>query len=216
MDSSCYPQLNRISERRNRTLLDMVQPIMSFTDLSLYLWGHALLSTVYLLNRVPSKSIPTTSYEIWHDKKLNLGHLKIWRCSVYIKRQMADKLKARSMKAHFIGYPKKSIEYYFYFLDDHNVIVSQHVMFFKKQFIQDGSNGRLIELEEKVSEKQQAIEPDKPINTKPVVVFLLYLIHLVGPPIFLKGTWICFQKMQKKYSSQEIRVMEMILKPMTK
>ena len=30
-------QLNRVSERRNRILLDMVRSIMSFTDLSLYL-----------------------------------------------------------------------------------------------------------------------------------------------------------------------------------
>ena len=31
------PQLNRISERRNRILLDMIKSMMSFTDLPLFL-----------------------------------------------------------------------------------------------------------------------------------------------------------------------------------
>ena len=39
--------------------------------------GHALLSAIHLLNRIPSKSIPTTPYELWHGKKPTLGYLKI-------------------------------------------------------------------------------------------------------------------------------------------
>ena len=33
------PQRNGVSERHNRTLLDMVRPMMSLTDLSLSFWG---------------------------------------------------------------------------------------------------------------------------------------------------------------------------------
>ena len=36
------PQLNRVAERRNRTLLDMVQSMMCFTELLVSFWGHAL------------------------------------------------------------------------------------------------------------------------------------------------------------------------------
>ncbi|MDD0451916.1 hypothetical protein PSZ91_23925, partial [Shigella sonnei] len=36
------PQLNGVSERRNRTLLDMVRSMMSYTDLPISLWGFAL------------------------------------------------------------------------------------------------------------------------------------------------------------------------------
>ena len=56
-------QLNGVSERKSMTLLDMVRSMMSFTNLPLYLWGHALLTIIHLLNRVPSKSVPTTLYE---------------------------------------------------------------------------------------------------------------------------------------------------------
>ncbi|KAL0286292.1 UNVERIFIED_CONTAM: Retrovirus-related Pol polyprotein from transposon TNT 1-94 [Sesamum calycinum] len=36
------PQLNGVAERRNRTLLDMIRSMMSFTELSLSFWGYAL------------------------------------------------------------------------------------------------------------------------------------------------------------------------------
>ena len=79
---------------------------MSFTDLSLYFWEHTLLTIVYLLNRILSKSIPITAYEIWHGKKSSLDYLKTWGCPAYVRKQMADKLDDRFIIAHFIGYPK--------------------------------------------------------------------------------------------------------------
>ena len=58
------PQLNGVSKKRNRTLLDMVRSMMSYTDLIISFWGFALETAAYLLNRVPSKSVPKTPYEI--------------------------------------------------------------------------------------------------------------------------------------------------------
>jgi hypothetical protein len=59
------PQRNGVSERRNRTLLDMVRSIMSLTDLPLSFWGYALETAAFTLNRAPSKSVETTPYELW-------------------------------------------------------------------------------------------------------------------------------------------------------
>ena len=126
--------------------MDMVRSMMSFTDLPDFLWGHALLSAIHLLNQVLFKSIPTTPYELWHSKKSTLGYLKIWGCPTHVKRQQANKLEARSFRTRFIGYPKETMGYYFYILEDHNMIVSHHVVFLKKEFIQDGDSGRKIEL----------------------------------------------------------------------
>ena len=58
------PQHNGVSERRNQTLLDMVRSMLSFTDLPYYLWGYSLLTAAHLLNKIPSKAIPKTPYEI--------------------------------------------------------------------------------------------------------------------------------------------------------
>ena len=82
---------------------------------------------------------------------------------------MVDKLEDRSMIAYFIGYPKESMRYYFYFSQDHSMIVSQNIILLEKQFIQDGSSGRLVKLEKKVSDKQRAIDPQEPIIHEPVV-----------------------------------------------
>ena len=50
-------QCNGVSERHNRTLLDMVRSMMSLTDLSLSFWGYALETAAFTLNRAPSKSV---------------------------------------------------------------------------------------------------------------------------------------------------------------
>ncbi|KAL0455286.1 UNVERIFIED_CONTAM: Retrovirus-related Pol polyprotein from transposon TNT 1-94 [Sesamum latifolium] len=51
------PQLNGVAEMRNRTLLDMVRSMMSFTELPLSFWGYALETAAKLLNIAPSKFI---------------------------------------------------------------------------------------------------------------------------------------------------------------
>ena len=58
------PQRIGVSERRNRTLLDMVQSMMSLTDLPLSFWGYALETAAFTLNRAPSKSVKKTPYEL--------------------------------------------------------------------------------------------------------------------------------------------------------
>ncbi|KAL0411059.1 UNVERIFIED_CONTAM: Retrovirus-related Pol polyprotein from transposon RE2 [Sesamum latifolium] len=56
------PQLNGVAERRNRTLVDMIRSMMSFTELPPSFWGYALETAAKLLNRAPSKSIPQTPW----------------------------------------------------------------------------------------------------------------------------------------------------------
>ena len=50
------PQCNGVSERHNSTLLDIVQSMMSLTDLPLSFWGYALETAAFTLNRAPSKN----------------------------------------------------------------------------------------------------------------------------------------------------------------
>ena len=80
------PQCNGVSERHNRTLLDMVQSMMSLANLPLLFWGYALETSAFTLNRAPSKSIETTPYELWFSKKPKLSFLKVWDCDAYMKK----------------------------------------------------------------------------------------------------------------------------------
>ena len=70
------PQHNGVSERHNRTLLDIVQYMMSLTNLPLSFWGYALETAAFTLKRAPSKSVKTTPYELWFGKKPKLLFLK--------------------------------------------------------------------------------------------------------------------------------------------
>ncbi|GKC96319.1 retrotransposon protein, putative, ty1-copia subclass, partial [Tanacetum coccineum] len=57
------PQHNGVSERRNRTLLDMVRSMMSQTTLPKSFWDYALKSATHILNMVPTKKVEKTPYE---------------------------------------------------------------------------------------------------------------------------------------------------------
>ncbi|RVW88179.1 Copia protein [Vitis vinifera] len=62
------PQQNGVVERRNRTLMEMVRSMMSYSSVPISLWGEALKTAMYILNRVPSKVVPKTPFELWTDK----------------------------------------------------------------------------------------------------------------------------------------------------
>ncbi|GJT46960.1 zinc finger, CCHC-type containing protein [Tanacetum coccineum] len=69
------PQHNGVSERRNRTLLDMVRSMMNLTTLPKSFWGYALESAARILNMVPTKKVKRTPYEIWHVKAPKLSYI---------------------------------------------------------------------------------------------------------------------------------------------
>jgi hypothetical protein len=51
-------QQNGVAERRNRTLMDMVRSMMSYSTFPLSLWMEALKTAIHILNRVPSSRCP--------------------------------------------------------------------------------------------------------------------------------------------------------------
>ncbi|KAK2429799.1 secreted RxLR effector protein [Trifolium repens] len=142
------PQWNGVSERRNRTLLDMVRSMMSHADLPNSFWGHALLTEAYTLNHVPSKKVEKTPYEIWSGKKPHLSFMKVWGCEVYVKRLITTKLEPKSDKCLFVGYPKETRGYYFYNPSEGKVFVARTGVFLEREFISKGISGRSVELEE--------------------------------------------------------------------
>ena len=90
------PQHNGVSERHNRTLLDIVQSMMYLTDLPLSFWGYALKTAAFTFKRAPSKSFETTLSKLWFGKKPKLSFLKVWGCDSYVKKPQADKLEPKS------------------------------------------------------------------------------------------------------------------------
>ncbi|KAJ9558748.1 hypothetical protein OSB04_013362 [Centaurea solstitialis] len=129
------PQMNGVSERRNRTLLDMVRTMMCHSSLPVSFWGHALETAAHILNRAPTKSVEKTPYELWKGKKPNISFLKFWGCEVYVKRPTSEKLKPKSDKCFFVGYPKTTVGYYFYNPEENKVFVSRNGKFLEEKFL---------------------------------------------------------------------------------
>ena len=69
--------MNGVAERRNKTLKDMVRSMISHSTLPESLWGEALKTTTYILNRVPTKVAAKTPYELWTCGKPSLKHLHV-------------------------------------------------------------------------------------------------------------------------------------------
>ncbi|GJV04930.1 putative RNA-directed DNA polymerase [Tanacetum coccineum] len=71
------PQLNKVVERRNRNMLDMVRSMMSRVTLPISFWGYTLETATHILNLVPTKKVSKTPFEMWKGKRPSLGHIKI-------------------------------------------------------------------------------------------------------------------------------------------
>ena len=80
----------------------MVRSMLSRTDLPISFWGYALETTAFLFNRIQSKAVEKTPYELWTGKRLGFSCLKIWGYEAYVKRQASDKLASKSDKCLFM------------------------------------------------------------------------------------------------------------------
>ena len=104
------PSMNGVVERRNRALKDMVRSMISHSNLPILLWGEALKTASYILNRVPTKATAKTPYELWTGKKPSLKHFHIWGCPAEARpyRPHEKKLDSRTVSCYFIGYSERS------------------------------------------------------------------------------------------------------------
>nr|GEU47298.1 retrotransposon protein, putative, Ty1-copia subclass [Tanacetum cinerariifolium] len=144
------PQHNGVSERRNRTLLDMVRSMMSQTTLLKSFWDYALETTARILNMVPTKKVENTPYKVWHRQALKLSYLKVWGCEAPVKRDTLtkpDKLEPRSIKCIFVRYPKETMGYSFYYPPENKVFVARNAEFIENSLIDQEASGSLKDLE---------------------------------------------------------------------
>ena len=118
------PQQNGIAERKNRTLMDMVNSMMSYSGLSSGYWGEALLTACYILNRVPSKRSNKTPYELWKRRTPKLDYLRIWGCRAVVRLPESKKRKLgdKGIECIFLGYAQNSKAYRFIVMEPNDLI----------------------------------------------------------------------------------------------
>lgn len=136
------PQQNGVAERRNRTLKDMLRSMVSNSTLPKFLWGEALKTANYILNRVPSKSVPKTPFELWVGRKPSLMHFHVWGCQAEARlyNPVEKNLDPKTESCFFIGYPEKSKGFRFYAPNLHTRIVETN----NAKFLEDLSAGNCL------------------------------------------------------------------------
>jgi len=74
--------------------------------------GDVLLTVVYIPNCMPNKSVPTTPYELSHDRKSYLDHVCPWGLAgyhVHNPTHQHGKLGLKANKMAFLRYLKHSM-----------------------------------------------------------------------------------------------------------
>ena len=131
------PQQNDVAERRNRTLLDMVRSMMSYSTLPISFWGYALNTAMYLLNLAPSKPVPKTPVELWNRSVPSIRHLHIWGCLAHVLKGKSNKLQSKTKVVFFVGYPKGTVGGLFYSHKNNKVFASTNARFLENDYMND-------------------------------------------------------------------------------
>ena len=109
--------------------------------------------TTYILNRVLSKSVTATPYEVWHDRKPSLEFLWLWGSAGYMHNptHKHGKLGPRATKMVFVRYAAHSKGYLMYAEHPNGgmtEIESRNVDFLEDEFLSIGEIKKELELYE--------------------------------------------------------------------
>lgn len=121
-------QQNGVSERMNRTLFEKARSMMSDSDLPKTLWGEAIKTATYLLNRSPTSALRDgIPAEKWYGS-FSLTKIRVFGCKAwYTVLPRKFKLDARGAEARLVGYNENG--YRLYDLKSKTIKISRDVVF---------------------------------------------------------------------------------------
>ena len=137
------PQQNGVAEHKNKTLKEMMNALLLSSGLPQNLWGEAILSANYILNRIPHKKTNKSPYELWKGRRPSYKYLKVWGCLAKVAVPIPKKVKIgqKTVDCVFIGYANNSSAYRFLIhkseiIDMHvnTIIESRNASFFENVF----------------------------------------------------------------------------------
>ena len=95
--------------------MEAARSMLSHAGLSNAYWAEAVATATYLRNRMVSSALKSgqTPFELWHGKKPNLKHIRVFGCTVYshIPDGERRKLDEKAQKLRFIGYTETAGNY---------------------------------------------------------------------------------------------------------
>jgi hypothetical protein len=100
------PQQNRVVERKNRTLVEMVRMMLDKHKTCRRFWADAISTACYISNLIFLCSIINlTPFELHFGRKSSVSHLRSFGCKCFIlKCGNLDKSESRSSVGILLGY----------------------------------------------------------------------------------------------------------------
>ncbi|KAH9659186.1 Integrase catalytic domain-containing protein [Citrus sinensis] len=126
------PQQNEVVERKNKLIQEMARIMLNENSLLEYFWAGAVNTASYVLNRVLIRSyLNKIPYELWKDRKPNIGYFKVFGCKCFIlnTKDNIGKFDTKSDVGIFLGYSNSSKVYRVYNKRTLVVEESMHVAF---------------------------------------------------------------------------------------
>ena len=87
--------------------MEATRAMLHDQDLPMHLWVEATRTVVYVQNHTPHRVLENkTPKEVFSGKKLEVNHLRIFSCPVYIHilKEKRTKLDLLGKKGIFVGY----------------------------------------------------------------------------------------------------------------
>jgi hypothetical protein len=125
-------QQNSVAERKNRTIMEAVKTMIHDQDLPMCLWAEAAKTTVYVQNRLSHSALGfKTPEEMFSRRKLEVSHLKIFGCPIFVHilKEKRNKLDPSGKKGIFVGYREVSKAFRVYIPGHHHIEISRDVTF---------------------------------------------------------------------------------------
>ena len=89
-----------------------------------------------------------------------------------MKKFQPDKLKPKSEKCIFIGYPKENVGYTFYHRSEGTIFIAENGSFLEKEFLSKEVSGRKVELDKVIVPspllKSSSSQKYVPVTTTPI------------------------------------------------
>lgn len=129
------PQSNGVAERKNRSITEMTTCMLMDSGMDKRFWGEATLTATYLQNRLPSRSVSKTPYELWWNRKPDLRHLRIFGSDAYvhIPKVKRNKLDERAVKLKLVGYSHEHKAYRFVNPETDCITISRDARFVENE-----------------------------------------------------------------------------------
>ncbi|KAI0513422.1 hypothetical protein KFK09_009443 [Dendrobium nobile] len=130
------PPQNGVAERKNRHILETVRSLLIHSHAPSQLWVDALHTAIYLINRLPTRTLNNNTPFQQLYKHSAYSHLKIFRClcNPWLKPYVNSKLTPLSHPCIFIGYALNQKGYSCMDIVSKKVYTSRHVVFNEKVF----------------------------------------------------------------------------------